>query len=134
MSRKPSLHQIAEALLGLLDKGMSMAKVARTAAAYLVSEQRAKECDALMHHLVSLRAERGDVEVLATSAFDLSDETKRHIKQLMVSQYDGSPRIHLQTRHNEGVVGGMRLEAPDVLLDITIKQRLKHLAAAINTT
>jgi F0F1-type ATP synthase delta subunit len=132
MSAPATSRQIAAALLSLLDDGEAPSRVADATAAYLVSERRSKDRDAIMHDLLELRAAQGTVEAVATSAHDLNDTVRRELKLILSEQFKPGTKVALHEVSDPAAIGGVRVEAPDLQLDLTIKHRLQQFASATN--
>jgi F0F1-type ATP synthase delta subunit len=118
----PSRKQLAEAVLKLSQK-YSQKTAASKLAAYLVRERRSGELDAIMREAVRLRQQRsGTEEVTLTSRYKLSEAQKKHLAGLF-----GSKKAVINEVINDDVVGGVRLESSDRLLDLTVRSRLNSL-------
>ncbi len=130
MSAKISTRQIAAAVLELLDLGRSLATVAESVAYYLIEQRRSKDIDGLLRDLLSLRAERGQVEATASSAFALEPAVRAQLEKLLTEQYPGNPSIAINQVNDPAAIGGVRVDAPDVQLDLTIAHRLQQLTLA----
>lgn len=122
----PSRTELAAVVLDLSSK-LSAAKLSQILAAYLVENRRTSELDAIMREVSRQReAQNGVTEVTATSAFKLNEATKKSIAGLMNSK---------QTIINEvvdaSVLGGVRLETSELQLDLTVRNRLNQLKAAV---
>lgn len=119
---KPTKRQIAEAALAL-SGSVSQAKLAKVLAAYLVAERRSGELDAIMRELKTLR-ERNDgiQEVTVTTAFPASDSVKKQLTELL-----GGGTVIMNEVIDKKVIGGVRMEASDYYLDLTVRNRLNKL-------
>lgn len=121
----PSRQQLAEAILKLSSK-VSEKKLTETIAAYLVESRRTGELDAIMREVARLREKQDDVtEVTATSAFKLNDGARKAIKSLM-----GRKQLIINEVVDPELLGGVRLETSEELLDLTVRNRLNQLKAA----
>lgn len=121
----PTRQQLAEAIFDLSNK-RSMTKLSEEVAAYLVANRRTGELDAVMREVARLREIRNGVtEVTATSAHKMNEATIRTIKQLL-----GSEKLTINEVVDAEVLGGVRLETSEMLLDLTVRNRLNQLKAA----
>ncbi len=121
----PSRQQLAEAILKLSSK-VSEKKLTETIAAYLVESRRTGELDAVMREVARLREKQDNVtEVTATSAFKLNDGARKAIKSLM-----GRKQLIINEVVDPELLGGVRLETSEELLDLTVRNRLNQLKAA----
>lgn len=121
----PSRQQLAEVILRLSGR-VSEKKLTETIAAYLVESRRTGELDAVMREVARLREKQDDVtEVTATSAFKLNDGARKAIKSLM-----GRKQLIINEVVDPELLGGVRLETSEELLDLTVRNRLNQLKAA----
>lgn len=130
MSTKISTRQLAAAVQELLDQGRSSAEVAESTAHYLIEQRRSKDVDGLIRDMLSLRAQRGKVEATAISAFVLKCDVRMHLEKLLARQYPNSPQVTIQPVADPAAIGGVRVEAPDIQLDLTVAHRLQQLTLA----
>ncbi len=108
-------------------------KLVREIAEFLVEEGITADLDAIIREVMSYRAEAGYIEVMAISAHELSDADLKDITDLLKQEYPKAHSFVVNKRIDPAVVGGVKLEMPGELLDLTISNRLnvfKHLAAA----
>lgn len=101
----------------------SHTKVVRQLAAYLVETRRTKELDLIVRDVDYLLSERGVVNARITSAFDLSAETNRAIKQL-VKERTGAKTVTTHSETNPSLLGGFKVQLPGRELDRTIAHQL----------
>lgn len=121
----PTRHELAEAILVLSDK-KSGKRLVDDVAAYLVANRRTGELDAIMREVARLREQRdGVTEVTATSAHKLNDAARKTIRQLL-----GTNTLLINEVVDAEVLGGVRLETSEVMLDLTVRNRLNQLKAA----
>ena len=128
---KITKQQIAEVVAELLDKGLSLSRLTRAIAAYLVAQRRTKELDAIMRDIIKFRASRGIRETTLTSAFPLDTATRESLKEIILQYYSGTKRLIVHEQQDKSLVGGLRLETDDLRLDISVHtqlQRLTHTA------
>jgi F0F1-type ATP synthase delta subunit len=121
----PTRQELAEAILVLSDK-KSGHRLVEDVAAYLVANRRTGELDAIMREVARLREQRdGVTEVTATSAHRLNEAARQTIKKLL-----GTEKLTINEVVDAEVVGGVRLETSELLLDLTVRNRLNQLTAA----
>lgn len=120
---KPSYHDIAQALYQMLGDGQDESAVVKATAHYLVEERRTRELDKIMRELQNIRQKRdGVTEVVATSAFDLTNDVRQEIQQLFSGK-----TIKLVEETDKSLVGGVRLRTLDTLVDLSVRGRLQQL-------
>jgi len=128
---QPSRRQLAEIALDMLDK-VSSKKLSRSLAAYLMTNKRTAELGSLLRDIQLLQVERGQVEIEAISVSPLNISTKAEIKKLLSNLYPKSAKLTIRERHDPKVIGGVRLEAPNVQLDASVRSRLYRLKQIAN--
>ncbi len=120
VTRKELAGIIGEQTLHIVDKGT----LAKAVAAYLSAEHRSVDINTLMRDIMQYRLERGIVEVVAISAHELTPVVLADIKSLMHEHFPAAKEIIIDTRLDESVVGGIRLELPQETLDLSVKAKL----------
>jgi F-type H+-transporting ATPase subunit delta len=120
--------QIAQAVLAMLENGQNPAKVSNALASYLIDERRSRELDSIIRDLETLRYRRnGILEATVVSATELDLSIDQTIKDLLAAK-----QVHLHHHLNPDLVGGVRVNALDKQLDLSIRAKLKHLKSASN--
>jgi F0F1-type ATP synthase delta subunit len=127
MSARPSRKKLAIAIADLMDEGLSVNKLAKETAAYMLVERRTKELPSLMRDVMNERARRGTVEATATSAFALEKSIKHAITEIAQQPYPHAKQVILHEEHDPAVIGGVHIVANDRQLDLTIHSRLQQL-------
>lgn len=109
-------------------------KLAREIAAYLLDTKDTDELESLIRDIMEYRAQHGIVEAVAVSAHDLNDKTVRELEKILVQEHPKAKSVHIITRHDPSVVGGVRLEMANEQLDLTVREKIdtfKRLTAEI---
>ena len=122
-----SRRELARVIIGLFDKGLSIKKVADEIAAYLLAENRTSELAPLMRDVLDEKAKNGIIEATATSAFELNNEVKKELERLVASNYKESKKVILKDERDSALIGGVKLTAGEMQLDLTVHGRLKYL-------
>ena len=118
---KPSKHDLAEVVMSL-SKKMPLNKLSKSLASYLQQENRTGELDAIMREVKFLRQKQdGIIEADVTSAFPISTTTKKNIVDIF-----GSKTL-INEEIDKDVIGGVRVETNEHLLDLTVRNRLNQL-------
>jgi F0F1-type ATP synthase delta subunit len=107
-----------------LQSGMSKAE-AMSLAAYLLEEGRTGELDSLLRDVQADWAKDGVVEVIASSAHELSPQVMKDIEAEARSIYKDAKRIIITTKIDPEIVGGVRLAFVDYRLDLSVAGELK---------
>jgi F-type H+-transporting ATPase subunit delta len=120
---------IAEKTLLMTDSKKLVQEIAQ----FLVEDGITTDLDAIIREVMNYRAEAGYIEVMAISANPLSQADLADIRELLEQEYPKGKSFVINQRIDKSVVGGVKLEMPGELLDLTLSNRLnqfKHLAAA----
>src|SRR5690606_29518970 len=113
-------HKDIATVVRQLSVRLSRPKLAKSLASYLARERRTSELDAIMREVARQRRDQDKVvEVDVTSANPLSDLVKREVKRLQ-----NSKNVVINETVDKSVIGGVRMETSDSLLDLTVRTRL----------
>lgn len=124
---KPSRKDIAQAMLDLTSK-TSASKATKSLAQYLVQERRTSELDAIMREVQALRREQTGIEEFQlTSAFTLKDSVKKELTALL----GGGKKTVVNEVIDKDVLGGVRVESSEAMLDLTVRNRLQKLKQGV---
>lgn len=114
-------------------KTKSTRELSREIAAYLLEQGRVAELESLLRDVMQYRADRGIVEVIASSAHPLTAEVKTKIQRETRKLYPQAKQIIISPEQDDDLVGGVRLEFANEQLDLTIRatlNRFKQLTTA----
>ncbi len=115
-----------------LNAGTATGKLSAQVAAYLVESGKVSELGSIMRDAQELRAQKyGLVELTARSAHQLDAAQIAQIETVAAKQYAGTKQVTIHQVHDQSVVGGANLIFPPASLDITIRNKLNQLRAAI---
>lgn len=125
---RATTKELAEAVYELTRDVQGQALSDRVAA-YLVSQKRSKELNALSRQLEELRLERDNVvEVKIESAFPLNDAIRAQIAERLRPEFGAAqPALIYHESINTNLIGGVRVLALGRQLDITLKHTLDAL-------
>lgn len=101
-------------------------KLAQEIAAYLLKERRVSELDSILRDVQADWAEAGYVEVLATSAHELTPEIRRSITARVRKLYPNAKRIIITEGHDPVIIGGVRLVLANQQLDLSVESKLNR--------
>lgn len=96
-------------------------------AAYLLSTRRTGEVESLMRDLTQYRADLGVVEVIVRSAFALSETLEADIIRETKLIYPHATKIIISHLQDETVIAGIKLEFPNMQLDLTVRNKLNRM-------
>jgi F0F1-type ATP synthase delta subunit len=106
-----------------LTKGSSK-EYAREVAAYLLSEGRVGELDSLLRDVQADWASKGYVEVIARSAYPLSDTSRQEIETQVRSLFPDAKKLVVTPLLDESVIGGVQISLADQQLDLSVEAKL----------
>lgn len=114
---------LAEIILKL-SKKTSSKKLAKEIAAYMLSQKRTKEIDALLRDIWSIEADKGVVEgmVEITNAKDKVPENE--IKKVIKKLRPEAKQIIINYIENPDLIGGVKITLPNQQLDASIRSKL----------
>jgi F0F1-type ATP synthase delta subunit len=126
-------NRLADDVASKTHAGKSSKKLAQEVAAYLLENGQTSQLAPLMRDVWERWAELGRVEVVITSAREISPKVRADIKARVKQQYPKAKTIVLVDNIDPSVKGGVKLELPNSQLDLTIETKLnrfKQLATA----
>lgn len=106
-----------------LKQGVSK-QLSREIAAYLLAEGRVSELDSVLRDVQSDWAEKGYVEVLASSAHELSSEVKSGIMARIKALYPEAKQVVVTEVRDSEIIGGVRLRLANQQLDLSVESKL----------
>jgi len=120
ISRRHLAEVIGERTLHLKSTG----KLGREVAAYLLDTRQTADLESLLRDVMEYRAQHGVVEATAVSAHDLTAATVKEIEAILKKEYPHVKSVHVISRLDPTVVGGVRVEMANEQLDLTVRDRL----------
>lgn len=99
-------------------------KLDREIAAYLLLEHRVGELDSLLRDIQADWATAGYVEVVAASAYPLSQKVKADIKYQIKKLYPKAKQVVISEVHDPKIIGGVRLDLANQQLDLSVEAKL----------
>lgn len=119
-----SNRQLAQVMVAQLKAGSDATSVARSLAAYLITERRSKDADAIVRDVERLLQAQGQVEVQITGARAISNELQAVIKTLFAPE---AKKIIMNINLDPTVLGGVLVESGDQRLDLTVRRQIQRL-------
>ncbi|HEX5797834.1 MAG TPA: F0F1 ATP synthase subunit delta [Candidatus Saccharimonadales bacterium] len=102
--------------------------LAKKLAAYLIETGKTSELNSLSRDIMQARKSRdGIVELTAISAHKLSDEQIKAIEKTVIQMSPNAKEVIVNERIDGAVVGGVRLEFANHLLDLSVSAKLNKL-------
>lgn len=121
-----SREQLAE-IIG--EKTMSITnteKLARAVAAYIATEPKPIDLASLTRDVMQYRLEHGVVEATVVSAHELNAIVIKDVKGLLKEHFPSAKKFIIDSRIDESLVGGIRIELPRETLDLTVRSKLNR--------
>jgi F-type H+-transporting ATPase subunit delta len=130
MNQKVSRQTLARILAAQLITSPSKSKqIMQTAAAYLMDHNRIGETDLLINDIAhELHEQVGLLSVEVTSALTLSPEARTNLISFMKNATSATT-INIHESVDASLVGGIVARTPDAELDVSVKSKLRKLAA-----
>lgn len=102
--------------------------LAKKVAAYLIKAGKTSELNSLSRDVMQARKSRdGIVELTAISSHELSNEQIEAIKQTVLKMSPNAKDIIVNRKIDGSVIGGVRLEFANHLLDLSVSAKLNKL-------
>lgn len=119
---------LADEIANALKSPSKSKKVVRSVAAYLIENGKTSELNSLERDIMELRAEKdGVIELTALSSHELGEKQLKEIERLVKKQYPRCKQVIINQSIDESVVGGVRLELANQLLDLSAQAKLSKL-------
>lgn len=119
LSRRSMAAYVATGLTDGKSKNVLLAQLA----GYLVETKRTKELDLVLRDIDFNLAEKGFVNVVITSAYDLSAETKKSL-EAFVKRKTQAKQVSLSNLVDPAVLGGIKIATSGRELDQTVAHQL----------
>jgi F-type H+-transporting ATPase subunit delta len=98
-------------------------------AAYLVDANRVGELDLVVNDIAhELFEQKGELLVDVTSARPLTEQVRAELKALL-KESTGANQVDLSEQVDPAILGGLIARTPDAQLDVTVRTKLRQLAA-----
>lgn len=111
---------IAEKTLTIKDDKL----LAREIAAYLLAERRTAELESILRDIMQYRMDHGVLEAEVVTAHPVGNDVLEHAKQLLQTAYPDTKAVHVSTRLEPMVIGGVRIDMANEQLDLTVGTKL----------
>jgi len=106
-----------------LEQGVSK-EYTQKLAAYLLAERRVGELESLLRDVQADWAGKGYVEVLARSAYPLTDEVKSNIERRVRPLFPTAKKVVVTEVTDPTIVGGVQIQLADRQLDLSVEAKL----------
>lgn len=122
-----SRTKLADKIVDLIDKE-DRSKLVQKIAAYLIENGKTSELNSLSRDVMQVRKSRDKiVELTAISSHKLSTPQIEAIKKTVFKMSPNAKEIIINERIDKSVIGGVRLEFANHLLDLSVSAKLNKL-------
>jgi len=121
---KTSRSHIASTIAAHTYRDGASSEYAQQIAALLLYEGRVGELDSLLRDIQADWALHGYVEVLARSAFPLTDTVRQDIEQRIRPLFPAAEKIVVTEVIDPSVIGGVQIHLADRQLDLSVEAKL----------
>ena len=122
-----SRKKLADEILQRLGSG-SQDELAKKVAAYLIENGKTSELNSLSRDIMQVRkSQDGVVELTALSSHKLSEDQIEEVKSVVMRVSPNAKKIIINQKIDESVIGGVRLEFANHLLDLSVSAKLSKL-------
>lgn len=121
---KTSRTRIASTIAAKTLKSGSSQRLSKEIAAYLISERRVGDLDSILRDVQADWAESGRVEVLASSAHELTAAVRADITKQVKQFYPAAKQIIVTEVYDPDIIGGVRLSFANQQLDLSVEAKL----------
>lgn len=121
---KQSRTKIAHTIADQTMSAGSTKDYSQQIAAYLLSERRVSDLSSIMRDVQQDWADKGYVEVLASSAHPLTSQTKSDIAEQIRLIQPNAKKIIVTEVHDPEIIGGVQLSLANQQLDMSVEAKL----------
>lgn len=127
MSAGFSRIKLSEEIVNIINKDDN-SDLARKIAAYLIETGKTSELNSLSRDIMQARKSRdGIVELTAITSHKLSESLKESVKRTVQKISPNAKEIIINQKIDKSVIGGVRLEFANHLLDLSVSAKLNKL-------
>jgi F-type H+-transporting ATPase subunit delta len=121
---KLSRRKLSEYAAARLLKGDRSSVVMNELAAYLVETRRTRELELIVRDIEARLLSGGTALVTTVSARKLTDDAKHSIEKMVKAEHKEVKNIIMREQIDESVIGGVRIELPGSIADLTVRATL----------
>ena len=119
---------LAEEVAKAMSSPSKSSKLAQSVAAYLIDTGKTSEINSLERDIMQLRADKDNaVELTAISAHPIEDKQLKEIERMVRQLNPDCKEVIINQTQDETVIGGVRLELANQLLDLSAAAKLNKL-------
>jgi ATP synthase F1 delta subunit len=130
MADKFSRRLVAEKLIGQIEQGKSLKRVAQMLAAYLLEIGQVRQVELFVREIRQVLADRyAYVSVEVESANALTDQLARDVEQF-VRRQTGARQVEIISSQDPSLISGVVISTTDAVYDGSLRGKIKKLKAA----
>lgn len=119
-------QQLAEYVVDRIEAGAQLNVVAAEMASVLIDERRTRDMAAVLRAVEKELARRGSVQVTITSMHEVSEAVKVQLVSLL-----GVENPVFESVIDKSVLGGVKAQAGEKQIDLTVRARLNKFKAKV---
>lgn len=105
--------------------------IAKKIASYLIETKQTLQLDSVMRDVMGVREAKGVYEVTIATAHPLAKTQLGHISAYIKKQFDNCKDVIIHEKVNPALLGGVRIESANYLIDQTVKNELNYIKSSI---
>lgn len=122
----------ATKISSFIDEHSSDAGIAKKIASFLIETKQTLSLDSVMRDVMTTREKSGTYEINVVSAHVLGAEQKKKIETFMKQQFPLCKQIIMNEKVEPGLLGGVRIESANFLIDRSVKSKLNYLKSNLD--
>jgi F0F1-type ATP synthase delta subunit len=130
---KISRTKLAAVIAGRVKEPVDVKALASEIAAYLLVTGRSGELGSIMRDVMQIRAEQGTVEVIASDAHQIAATIHSDIETIVRDIYPNASDVIISEAVDPALIGGIRLELANQLLDLSVEAKLDRFKQLTST-
>lgn len=119
-------------LANLIDQRSSEKNIASVVASYLIDTKKTQQLDSLMRDVMNAREMHGTYEINVISAHKLSSSQVDKVKAYVLEHFDGCKEIIVHQTVDPALLGGIRIESVNSLVNRSLRGELNYIKASID--
>lgn len=118
-------------IASLIDQKSDDKDIAKRIASYLIESKQTLQLDSLMRDVMTAREGKGVYEIDVISAHTLDATQLSAVESLLKSCFKDCKEVIMHQTVDPNVLGGLRIESANYLVDKTLKSKLNYIRSSI---
>lgn len=119
-------------IANFIDQKSDTKDIAKAIASYLIDTKQTQSLDSLLRDVMTARESRGLYEITVASSHPLEQKQTNAIKEYFSKNFKGASEVIVHTKIDPTLLGGLRIESANYLIDQTLKSKLNHIKSSID--